>query len=87
MNNRMEQRKLLNWISMVSFSMVDITEYLDTHPRDAEAIDYFNHLSKLRAQAMKDYASAYGPLILDVYHPEDSWCWALQPWPWEGGME
>lgn len=86
MNNCMEQKKLLNWISMISFSMVDITQYLDTHPRDAEALDYFNHLNKLRTQAMKEYTSVYGPLILDIFHPEDSWCWALQPWPWEGGV-
>ncbi len=86
MNNCMEEKKLLNWISMISFSIVDITQYLNTHPWDCEALDYFHHLMKLRTQAMKDYTSVYGPLILDNYHPDNSWCWALKPWPWEGGM-
>jgi len=85
MNNHMEQRKMLNWISMISFSIVEITLYLDTHPKDTEALEYFHHLSKLRTQALKEYASNYGPLIIDVFHPEDNWCWATQPWPWEGG--
>lgn len=85
MGGRMEQQKLLNWISMVSFAVVDIVEYLDTHPHDAEAMEYFNHMSKLRNQAVRDYTSSYGPLILDSFHPEEHWCWASQPWPWEGG--
>ena len=86
MNNYMEQKKLLHWISMISFSIVDLTQYLNTHPKDCEALDYFRQLSKLRAQTLKEYTSIYGPLVLDGYQPDDSWCWTLQPWPWEGGM-
>ena len=85
MENKMEKQKLMNWISMVSFSALDMAEYLDTHPRDTEAMDYYNHLMKLRNQAVRDYTSSYGPFVLDSFHPEDRWCWALQPWPWEGG--
>ncbi len=80
----MEQQKLLKWISMVSFALVDMCEYLDTHPKDEEALEYYHHLSKLRAQALRDYTSCYGPLTLDGYHPDKKWEWALQPWPWEG---
>ena len=40
---QMNQAQLLHWINMVSFAVVDIAEYLDTHPIDAEAICYFNH--------------------------------------------
>lgn len=32
---QMNQAQLLHWINMVSFAVVDITEYLDTHPIDA----------------------------------------------------
>ena len=85
MNNCMEEKKLLNWIHMISFSMVEITEYLDTHPYDIEAMEYYNYLVKMRTQALQEYTSLYGPLVLDFFHPEDSWCWALKPWPWEGG--
>ena len=34
---QMNQAQLLHWINMVSFAVVDIAEYLDTHPIDAEA--------------------------------------------------
>lgn len=81
----MEQQKLLRWIDMVSFSVIDLGEYLDTHPMDTEALDYYNHLTKLRNQAIKDYTTCYGPLLMDSFHPDNRWCWSLQPWPWEGG--
>ena len=32
--SQMTNAQLLHWINMVSFSVVDITEYLDTHPDD-----------------------------------------------------
>ena len=35
---QMNQAQLLHWINMVSFAVVDITEYLDTHLIDAAAI-------------------------------------------------
>ena len=32
MISQMNQSQLLHWIDMVSFAVVEITEYLDTHP-------------------------------------------------------
>ena len=71
---QMNQAQLLHWINMVSFAVVDITEYLDTHPIDAEAICYFNHHIEMRRNAMQVYAN-----------PDAYWDWAKQPLPWEGG--
>lgn len=85
MMNQMNQAQLLNWINMVSFAVVDITEYLDTHPKDREALKYFNHYAELRRNGLKAYAEKYDPLTLDTVKPEDYWKWAEQPWPWEGG--
>ena len=39
MISQMNQSQLLHWIDMVSFSVVEITEYPDTHP-DAYAQNY-----------------------------------------------
>ena len=50
---QMNQAQLLHWINMVSFAVVDITEYLDTHPIDAEAICYFNHHIEMRCRCMR----------------------------------
>ena len=72
-------------INMVSFAVVDITEYLDTHPIDAEAICYFNHHIEMRRNAMQVYADKFGPLTIDTANPDAYWDWAKQPLPWEGG--
>lgn len=55
---QMNQAQLLHWINMVSFAVVDITEYLDTHPIDAEAICYFNH----HINAQKCHAGVCGQI-------------------------
>lgn len=85
MMNQMNQAQLLHWIDMVSFAVVDITLYLDSHPQDEEALKYFNHYEDLRRTAMRAYAEKYGPLTIDTANPENYWNWASQPLPWEGG--
>ena len=65
--------------------ILDITEYLDTHPIDAEAICYFNHHIEMRRNAMQVYADKFGPLTIDTANPDAYWDWAKQPLPWEGG--
>lgn len=82
---QMNQAQLLHWINMVSFAVVDITEYLDTHPTDAEAICYFNHHIEMRRNAMQVYADKFGPLTIDTANPDTYWDWAKQSLPWEGG--
>ena len=79
---QMNQAQLLHWINMVSFAVVDITEYLDTHPI---AICYFNHHIEMRRNAMQVYADKFGPLTIDTANPDAYWDWAKQPLPWEGG--
>lgn len=83
--NLSEKQKLLQWIDEVSFMVIDLTLYLDTHPNDEEAMDYFRHYLQLRKQALKEYASMYGPLLIDDACPEEEFTWALMKWPWEGG--
>lgn len=86
MMNQMNQAQLLHWIDMVSFAVVDIVEYLDTHADDEEALKFFNHYSDLRRTALRAYSEKYGPLTIDTANPDRCWDWAKQPWPWEGGV-
>ena len=83
--NKMEQMKLFQWINMVSFAVKDIVLYLDTHPRDQEALAYFNHFREVRTKALKEYEKNYGPLTLDTAKADQMWLWSTQPMPWEGG--
>lgn len=80
-----ERSRLYHWINVVSFALNDIVLYLDTHPYDKEALEYFNHFQGLRNQALEEYAANYGPLTLDSSAHYPHWAWALDPFPWEGG--
>lgn len=84
MQNR-NQEQLLLWIDMVHFMIVELCEYLDTHPFDEAAMDLFNHYMSLYQKAMAEYAENYGPLTLSTATPDKKWCWGLSKNPWERG--
>ena len=76
----------MNTINEVSFAVDDIKLYLDTHPDDEKALDFFKEKSMIRNEALKAYAAQYGPLTIDTRDDTCSrqWDWVMQPWPWEG---
>ena len=78
---------LLCLINRVSFAVDDVRLFLDTHPCDANALAYFHEYSKLRNQALKEYAKYYGPLTVDTTMTSctDRWNWINEPWPWQEG--
>ena len=58
--------------------------FLDTHPKNKEALEYFEYYQNARKQALKEYSSRFSPLTLDtVPKGTDFWAWANKPWPWE----
>ena len=40
------RRELLEWINTVSFAVDDVKLFLDTHPCNAEALEYFEEFKK-----------------------------------------
>ena len=81
---QMNQAQLLHWINMVSFAVVDITEYLDTHPTDQAALKKRAQLQAKRCELVEEYESKYGPYIVtDQDVCGDVWTWVAGPWPWE----
>ena len=87
MNHAMCKKDLLNYIDEVSFAAYDTLLYLDTHQEDPAALKYFREMMQKRKEAMAEYGRQFGPLTIDCDSAtaEDSWQWAAQPWPWEGG--
>ena len=66
-NNSSEKSRLFHDIGVIDFVIVEMNEYLDTHPTDKEAIEYLSHYVHMKNQAMREYAAKYGPLrISDV---------------------
>ena len=42
-----EREQLMNDINTLGFVMVEMAQYLDTHPFDRDAIDYFSHQTRI----------------------------------------
>lgn len=83
-NCSMDQKNLLRYIDLVSFAALDCAMFLDTHPKNSEALEYFEYYQNARKQALKEYGSRFSPLTLDTAPKgADFWTWANKPWPWE----
>ena len=72
-------------INEVSFAINDILLFLDTHPHDQEAMEFYRKYARMRHDLLKEYAKYFGPLTVDTAYESDEskWQWVLQPWPWE----
>lgn len=85
-DNRPCKKDLLDWIDIVSFAADEARLFLDTHPNNAAALEYFDEFQKQRVQALKEYAKYYGPLTVDSENnSSDRWMWINNPWPWQKG--
>lgn len=80
-----ERRRLFSRINHVTFAINDILLYLDTHPKDAAALEYYQHMKELREHAVAEYETKYGPLTIFGEKDCNYWQWAVSPWPWERG--
>lgn len=81
----MNQNQLLMYLSQVSFAVTEAVLYLDTHPCDKEAMEYYQKMKKLRKEALEQYQREFGPLLIDSNEDDCNWAWTETPWPWEGG--
>ncbi|WJH34759.1 spore coat protein CotJB [Paenibacillus aurantius] len=76
--------RLLEELQALDFVLVELTLYLDTHPRDPQALAQFNQFSLKRHQVAAQYEAAYGPLLQFGHSPtREPWDWAQAPWPWQ----
>lgn len=83
-----EQKKLLREIDILSFTLVEITLFLDTHPGNQEAMRHFDFYNRLQKEKNKEYSNQFGPLTLNQAKGQTKeFQWTMQPWPWEGENE
>lgn len=75
---------LLKQINEASFAMDDVLLFLDTHPDDAAAMQYYHNVTAMRKNAMDAYQNQFGPLMVDNVMG-NRWDWVTEKWPWEGG--
>ena len=78
-----EREKLMKQLQMYDFAVIEAGLFLDTHPNDKEALNYFNKVRKLAENAREDYEKKYGPNLMTSTEGRTNWEWALKPGPWE----
>ncbi len=86
---QIEREQLMTRIYELNFFLDDLTLYLDTHEKDAQAIQLYHEKSQEYAGLRKQFAQNYYPLsrlcIPDCEQEnEASFCWQEGPMPWEG---
>lgn len=81
---RAEQDELLKLITTIGLTVFDTVLYLDTHPTDRAALDYYDKFHKLYQEAVNEYTTYFGPLKFADVHSKSQWTWIDMPWPWEG---
>lgn len=64
--NRHSKHQKMTAVREAGFCMIDAGMYLDTHPCDGKAMDYFNRYQQMYKEAVCDYEKHCGPLFLTV---------------------
>lgn len=75
---------LMNQINEASFAVDDVALFLDTHPNDIAAMQYYQNVVTMRKNAIDAYERQFGPLMIDSVNGQ-TWDWVTEKWPWEGG--
>ncbi len=78
-----EQEKLLNKLQVCDFVLTEAALYLDTHPNNSMALDYYNKHNKMREEILAEYVEKYGPISKGENKSKNNWEWVSNPWPWE----
>ena len=79
-----EREQLLRDIGMAGFVVTELVLYLDTHPDDRRAMEYFNHYNRIKMQMEREFSQKYLPLNTGLADCSKEWRWGMAPLPWEG---
>ena len=85
-NNNNKRQTLMKEVQKYSFTMYDALLYLDMHPEDQKAKEYFDKQKALYTKAVNEYERNYGPLtVINSTPSKYGWTWATDEFPWNIG--
>lgn len=83
-----DREQLMTKINQVSFFLDDLTLYLDTHEKDAQALKLYHEKTLECTELRKQFAEEFYPLtklcVPSRGSEEASFCLQEGPMPWEG---
>lgn len=74
---------LINRISAVGLCVHEAALFLDTHPTDRDALEFFRMRRNELCALVKEYENKYGPMTAFADPADGSWSWTDGPWPWQ----
>lgn len=78
-----ERQRMLRRVQEYGFACLETHLFLNTHPRNRRALDYYKKMLAMYRQAHDEYVRKYGPLqASDVSDDAQTWEWIKSPWPW-----
>lgn len=92
-----DRNSLLKQINETSFTINDLTLYLDTHPTDSQALEAFSQTLARRKELLETFAREFEPLTMDCVCPDTNnetrsmtkypdqkhFTWTDGPLPWD----
>lgn len=84
--SKFTRERLLRNVQETSFAVDEARLYLDTHPNDKKAQQYFDKYNDMRRKAIQEFEQYYGPLLTDnIEATKTGWTWIDPPFPWDEG--
>ncbi|WP_416327702.1 spore coat protein CotJB [[Eubacterium] hominis] len=81
----MNESQLKKEIQMYDFALQEAILYLNSHPKDKQAMMYYKKFQHLYQQAVEEYERCFTPLT-NRTNDSDDWQYINGPWPWESGV-
>ena len=73
----------LGELMALGFVIKELNLYLDTHPKDKDALMMLQSMNKLMAEGTEKYTRMYGPITISNIVSGDEFTWINNPWPWD----
>lgn len=81
MENELNRQALLKEIQAAKFALIETELFLDTHPCDQEALEYY----LCRKEKLEELLACWEKICPRVCKDgrEMRWAWVDTPWPWQ----
>lgn len=77
-----EKQRMLREYQIAAFCTHEAVLFLDTHPDNRKAMEYYRKSQAKMENALKAYEAKFGPLTASAVK-STGWNWITTPWPWQ----
>ncbi len=82
----MTKSELMRKIQALAFAKTETELYLDCHPDNRAALEYYHKIKNELSALMLEYSNKFGPIRAEESSRE-KWDWVEDTWPWHVDFE